>query len=102
MRVTQTKCNCVLMSAAILAVLSGCASHQYLLKLSDGAQVIAVTKPKLQGNDYYFTDDSGQQDVVPKSRVVKVQAISLVKEEQPAPKPTTPKKLKHWYFLWLA
>ena len=36
-----------------LAVLCGCA-HHYLMKLSDGDQIISISKPKLQGTNYDF------------------------------------------------
>jgi hypothetical protein len=88
-----------------LVGLGGCA-HQYLMKLNDGDQIISASKPKLQGTNYHFTDGTGAKYAIPKSRVVKIRAVSVVKEEEkpasaPSP-PLTPKKPKHWYFLWLA
>jgi hypothetical protein len=38
---------------------------------------------------------------IPESRVVKIKAVSVVKEEPPQ-SPAKPKKPRHWYFLWLA
>ena len=88
-----------------LAGLCGCA-HQYLMKLKDGGQMISYSKPKLQGTNYHFTDGSGAKYLIPKSRVVKIRAVSVVNEEtKPASSPSfpaNPKKPKHWYFLWLA
>jgi hypothetical protein len=88
-----------------LVGLCGCA-HQYLMKLKDDDQIISYSKPKLQGTNYDFTDGSGAQHRIPKSRVVKVRAVSVVNEEEkPASSPSfpvSPKKPKHWYFLWLA
>jgi hypothetical protein len=86
-----------------LLALCGCA-HQYLVKLTNGDIVAAATKPKLVGTNYYFRDISGQDDLVPRSRVAKISAGKFVEEEQrpPASKPFKPKKQKHWYFLWLA
>jgi hypothetical protein len=84
-----------------LAVLCGCA-HQYLMKLSNGDQVISLSKPKLQGTNYLFTGGEGVGYVIPQSRVVKIVAVSVVKEEQKPLSPAKPKKPKHWYFLWLA
>ena len=84
--------------------LCGCA-HQYLMKLSNGDQIISASKPKLQGTNYHFTDASGARYVIPQSRVAKIRAVSVVEEkEAPAPQPTPvkPTKSKHWYFLWLA
>jgi hypothetical protein len=84
-----------------LAVLCGCA-HEYLIKISNGDQVISLSKPKLQETLYHFTDEMGQAHVIPQSRVVKIETISVVKEEVKPLSPAKPKKPKHWYFLWLA
>ena len=83
-----------------LAVLCGCA-HQYLIKTSNGDQIISLSKPKLQGTGYYFRDDMGDH-VIPQSRVLKIEAVSVVKEDEKPLAPAKPKKPKHWYFLWLA
>jgi hypothetical protein len=84
-----------------LAVLCGCA-HQYLLRISDGDQIISLSRPKLQGTNYYFTGGDGVEHVIPQSRVVKIKSVSVVKEEEKPLPPAKPKKPKHWYFLWLA
>lgn len=86
-----------------LAGLCGCA-HEYLMKLNNGDQIISVSKPKLQGASYHFTDQMGGQHVIPQSRVVKIRAVSVVPEEEKPGAPESlakPKKPKHWYFLWL-
>ena len=88
-----------------LVGLCGCVHHQYLMALSDGVQVLSLTRPKLQGTNCYFTDSTGVASRVSRSRVVKIRAVSPVKEEaKPASpaSPVQPKKPKHWYFLWLA
>ncbi len=88
----------------VLIGLCGC-THQYLMKLSNGDQFISASKPELQGDTYHYTDETGGRYVIPKSRVVKIRAISVEKgQEQPAasPSPVQPKQPKHWYFLWLA
>ena len=88
----------------VLMGLCGCA-HQYLMKFSNGDQMISASKPKLQDGTYHYTDDSGGRYVIPKSRVVEIRAVSVERaEEQPAPPqhPVQPKQPKHWYFLWLA
>jgi hypothetical protein len=84
-----------------LALLCGCA-HEYLIKISNGDQVISLSKPKLQESRYHFTGETGEQYVIPQSRVVKIETISVVKESKKPSSPATPKKPKHWYFLWLA
>jgi hypothetical protein len=84
-----------------LALLCGCA-HQYLMKLSNGDQIISISKPKLKETSYHFTDGQGVELVVPQSRVVKIETISVVKQEDKPLSPAKPKKPKHWYFLWLA
>lgn len=84
--------------------LCGCA-HQYLMKLSNGDQILSSSKPKLQGANYYYTDDTGAKYVIAKNRVVKIRAVSVVKAEgKPAapPPPAKPKQPRHWYYLWLA
>jgi hypothetical protein len=84
-----------------LVVLCGCA-HQYLMKLSGGDQTISVSKPKLQGTNYHFTGTDGVGYMIPRSRVVKIKTISVDDQEKKPLSPPTPKKPKHWYFLWLA
>jgi hypothetical protein len=84
-----------------LVGLCGCV-HEYLMKLSDGGRIISLSRPKLQGTNYLFTDQMGQGGVIPRSHVVKIQAVSLVKEENKPSPPAKPNKPRHWYFLWLA
>jgi len=86
-----------------LVGLCGCV-HEYLIKLSNGDQVISLSKPRSQGTNYFFTDTTGSASMVPRSRVVKIRAISFVEDgRKPAPPPSSepPKKPKHWYLLWL-
>jgi hypothetical protein len=40
--------------------------------------------------------------VIPQSRVLKIEAGSVVKEDEKPLAPAKPKKPKHWYSLWLA
>jgi len=43
--------------------------------------------------------------VIPTSRVVKIRAVAVAKEEEKPTAPVSPvrtKKPKHWCFLWLA
>ena len=83
-----------------LAVLCGCA-HQYLMKINNGDELISLSRPKLQGTNYFFRDDMGQH-VIPQSRVVKIVPVSVVNEQGTPPSPAKPNKPRHWYFLWLA
>jgi hypothetical protein len=84
-----------------LAALCGCA-HHYLMKLSDGDQIISVSKPKPQGTNYNFRGTDGVVYAIPRSRVVKIKAISAESPEEKPSSPPKPNKPKHWYFLWLA
>lgn len=84
-----------------LGVLCGCA-HQYLIRLSNSDQVVSLSKPKLQETTYYFTDAEGVKCAIPQGRVVKIDTISVVKQEDKSASPARPKTPKHWYFLWLA
>jgi hypothetical protein len=73
------------------------------MELSNGGQVISRSKPKPQGTNYYFADTTGEEHLIPQSRVVKIKTVSVVKQEQEKPSsPPKPKTPKHWYFLWLA
>jgi hypothetical protein len=87
---------------ASLVLASGCA-HRYLMKLSDGNQIISISKPKLQGTNYHFRDQDGEECAIPKSRVTKIETGAVPAEEKHTspPAPAGPKKAKHWYFLWL-
>jgi len=88
-----------------LTVLCGCA-HEYLLELKDGGRIISLNKPKPQGTGYRFTDSTGEEHLIPQSRVLKIKSINLVREEEKQPSspksPAKPKTSRHWYFLWLA
>lgn len=90
--------------AGVLVFLSGC-SHQYLIKLSNGDQILSSTKPKIHGTNYLFTDDSRVHYVIPRSRVAKIRPVKVEKEAA-APTPADPavnqQRPKRWYFLWLA
>lgn len=83
------------------AVLCGCA-HQYLLKLDNGDQLLSYSKPKKQEDSYHYTGATGVNFLVPQNRVVKIKAVSVVKEEAKPMAPARPKRPRHWYFLWLA
>jgi len=100
----RTKLNPAFALLVGLVGLCGCA-HQYLMKLSDGDEIISFSKPKRQGASYHFTDSAGVKHVIPTSRVVKIRGVAVAKEEEKPTAPVSPvrtKKPKHWYFLWLA
>ncbi len=87
-----------------LIALTGCA-HQYVMKLSSGAQITTASKPKLKEGVYYFTDAKGEEHAVGAARVREIAPASVAQQED-KPKPTrsgsgSPKKRK-WYLLWLA
>ena len=73
-----------------------------VMKLSNGDRILSLSKPRLQGTSYHFTDGEGVEYVLPQSRVVKIETVSVVKQEEKPLSPPKPKKPKHWYFLWLA
>jgi hypothetical protein len=83
-------------------VLSGCAS-QYVIRLNNGMDITAASKPKLDGAVYRFKDAKGEERVVSRGRVIEIEPASLARaEKKPKSVPTgsTPHK-RHWYFLWL-
>jgi hypothetical protein len=97
----KLKRELVLTLVVSVAFLCGCA-HQYLMDLSNGDKILSLSKPKPQGSIYRFTDTSGTELVIARNRVVKIETVSVVKEEEKPSSPTKPKRPKHWYFLWLA
>ena len=100
----KTKVKAAVSVLVALACFCGCA-HQYLIRLNNGGQILAISKPKLQGTNYYYTDNMGAKCVIPEDRVARIRAVSVEKpEQQPvsAPSSPKPKQPKHWYFLWLA
>jgi hypothetical protein len=85
-----------------LIALTGCA-HQYVLKLSSGAEITTASKPKLKEGVYYFKDAKGEEHVVAASRVREVAPASVAQQEdKPKPIKSEPPKKRKWYLLWLA
>ncbi len=84
-----------------LLALCGCA-HEYVIKLSNGSQITAASKPKLEGAAYHYKDALGRDNSIPQGRVTEIEPASSAKEETKTFQPTTVKKQRHWYFLWLA
>ena len=70
MRAPGIKHKSALILLVSLVGLCGCA-HQYLMKLSNGDQIISYSKPKLQESRYHFTGETGEPYVIPQNRVVK-------------------------------
>jgi hypothetical protein len=84
-----------------LAVLPGCA-HHYLIKLTNGDRMIAISKPKQKDGNYHYRDEGGVECVIPQNRVAKIETGAVEREpEKKASTSTPPKKSKHWYLLWL-
>jgi hypothetical protein len=90
----------VLLLAVGLLALCGCANH-YVLKMNNGDQVDTASKPKLQNGAYHFKDGTGQDQIIPASRVSEIAPASMANEEKKTFKAQEPVKKKHWYFLWL-
>jgi hypothetical protein len=84
-----------------LLVLCGCA-HEYVIKLSNGTQIEAASKPKLQGASYHYKDALGRDNSIPAGRVTEIEPSASAQEETKTFQPASQKKPKHWYFLWLA
>ena len=79
----------------LAACLCGCAS-QYVMKLTNGAQITSPNKPKLKGSYYHFKGPHGEDQVIPQSRVIEIEPASMAKEEKKF-KVNEPRK-KHWYW----
>jgi hypothetical protein len=61
-------------------VISGCSRH-YVLTMNNGTQVVAASKPRLQGGAYYYTDSFGKEQIVPQGRVREVSPGTSAKTE---------------------
>ena len=91
-----------LAAALGLLMLTGCA-NQYVMKLTNGNEITAASKPRLEGNVYHFKDAQGADHTIQRGRVTEIEPLSMAKaEKQPKSVPTasTPHS-RHWYFLWL-
>jgi hypothetical protein len=85
-----------------LMALSGCA-HQYVLKLTNGAEMTTATKPRLQDSSWYFKDANGEEHFVPEGSVREIApASAAAREDKPQGVKGGPPKKRHWYLLWLA
>ena len=79
----------------VLCLFCGCA-NQYIMKLTNGAQVTSPNKPKLKGSYYYYKGPHGEEQVIPQSRVLEIEPASMAREENKI-KVSEPRK-KHWYW----
>jgi hypothetical protein len=50
-------------------LLTGCASHQYVIALNNGHRVIAAEKPHLEGFNFVFTGLDGRTNSIPSVQV---------------------------------
>ncbi len=85
-----------------LLALAGC-STQYVIKLTNGAEITTPSKPKRQGGAYVFKDAKGEQRMIPAGRVREIEPASMAKQEnKPKAGPSVaPPHKRHWYLLWL-
>jgi len=77
-------------------VLCGC-STPYVMKLSNGTQILTPSKPKLRGANYYYKDAHGEEHAVPQSRVLELEPAKMAAEEDKFT-PAKPKKDPWWKF----
>jgi uncharacterized protein YcfL len=61
--------------------LTGCSRH-YVMKLSDGQEVVTGSKPRLSGAFYSYKDAAGHKDYVPQSRVLEIEPQSMAHHEK--------------------
>ena len=91
----------VLPLAIGLIALTGC-THQYVMRLSNGADITTASKPKLKEGIYSYKDAKGEENFVPASRVREIAPASVAKKENKTPPLKSAPQKKKWYFLWLA
>ena len=73
------KTTVILLLFSVLA-LSGCSRH-YVMTMNNGTQVVASSKPRLQGGTYFYKDATGMEQVIPQGRVRQVSPGSTAKVE---------------------
>jgi hypothetical protein len=83
-----------------LALMPGCA-HRYLLKLTNGDQMISISKPTARDGNYHYRDQDGVECVIPRNRVASIETGAVESKEKKSDTPAGPKKSRHWYLLWL-
>ena len=77
-----------------LVGICGCA-HEYVMKLSNGEQLLTPHKPKLKGTYFIYKGARGQEHMVPQSRVEQIEPASVAAKENKFT-PSNPKP-KHWW-----
>lgn len=86
-----------LLSLLLLLGLCGCA-HEYVMKLSNGEQLLTPHKPKLKGSYYIYKDAQGHNNIIPQSRVEVIEPRSMQAEENKFT-PSNPRPV-HWWQFW--
>ena len=61
-----------LFALALVLVLTGCSQH-YVMKLSNGTQIVTASKPVAKGGSYYFKDASGAEQSISQGRVREIE-----------------------------
>ena len=82
-----TKAACLLLLGSLM--LSGCARN-YVVRLTNGRQIVATTKPKRQGNVYVFKDGQGRDASVVAGSVSEILPASMAEDRQQSFSPTPP------------
>jgi hypothetical protein len=84
-----------------LLVLTGCATP-YVLRLTNGSEILTPGKPQLKGGIYYFKDANGERHAVMAASVREIAPASMVKaEDKSQPVKMKSDKKRKWYLLWL-
>jgi hypothetical protein len=68
----------IILLLAMLA-LNGCA-HNYVITLSNGSQITAKSKPRLERGYYFFEDGQGRKSYVAAGRVREIERGGTVKD----------------------
>ncbi len=87
-----------ILALCVAFLFCGCA-HPYVMKLSNGSQIVTASKPKLKGATYYFKDANGRTDSLPQSRVMVIEPASMAKQEASF-KVHYPEPKRHWWQFW--
>ena len=84
-----------------LIVLTGCA-RSYVMRLTNGSQIVSPGKPQLKNGVYYFKDAKGEPQAVMAASVREIAPASVAEAENKAqPVKMKAEKKRKWYLLWL-